>query len=647
MKNSHYIPAIDGLRAIAVIFVVIFHMDVEDFFSGGFIGVDMFFVLSGFVISRSLYNKRSLLTFYESRIQRILPPLILCLTVIMFVSTLFIPPFRLSSNNGITGLSAFGGVSNMVLYFSLNSYWSPYVDFNPFTHTWSLGLEEQFYLLFPLLFLPVIKLNRTRRVIPYITLFFLSILFNFFQQYRGDLLGSYYLLPGRVWELLAGVILYLILEGKTYKCPNTLLRNILSFSGFIILLIAAVHTDQNVYLWAVLPVLGTVLVLVDVHNNSSQRTLVQMLLEFKILRGIGKISYSLYLWHWPILVLLRWTIGFESLFHKFIYILLSLIMALLSFYLIERRVHSIRLRMAGSHRITVVIIVLFLSGFLLSLWINSNKMKLTLSVTKDSYIWKPWGVDRDHVDRDNQFAYLEGRRLFVVGDSHAAAYNTMVQTTALTLGIGVVVIERGGYHVGNLLYPMSKIGDKLYYEKLIERLKTEMKPGDILFLASLRMPELSDSFELLDIDSIVETFLSEESQIERDHALTELSQFLHHFDDMDIDILIDAPKPVLKTQPYRCSDWFNRDNPIAEPGSRIDKELLLQIREPVIKSMDILHNQFNNLYIWDPFYILCENDGIPNRPLFFDGDHLTGFGNRILIPSFKEKILEIWTPQGE
>lgn len=152
------IPAIDGLRAIAVLAVIIFHADFLDFLPGGFTGVDLFFVISGYVISQSL-NQRSaarltpfMLDFYRRRFLRILPALWVVLLSSFLMSALFMPLFWLSEQINNTGLSAFLGVSNVTLAWNTDSYFAPGNDLNPYVHTWSLGVEEQFYLIFPVLY---------------------------------------------------------------------------------------------------------------------------------------------------------------------------------------------------------------------------------------------------------------------------------------------------------------------------------------------------------------------------------------------------------------------------------------------------------------------------------------------------------------
>ena len=154
--SSDYFPAIDGLRAVAVLSVLLFHLN--DMVPAGFIGVDVFFVISGFVVANAASSLPVvslggfMASFYARRLLRIVPALVACLVVSMTLATLFIPGGGwLSGTNTRTGMAAFFGFSNIVLSLTAGDYWSPRAEFNPFTHTWSLGVEEQFYLLSPFL----------------------------------------------------------------------------------------------------------------------------------------------------------------------------------------------------------------------------------------------------------------------------------------------------------------------------------------------------------------------------------------------------------------------------------------------------------------------------------------------------------------
>ena len=163
-----YIPQIDSLRAFAVLAVVAFHLN-GALLPGGFVGVDVFFVISGYVVSSTLMRNSSLsfgrfaLQFYSRRIMRILPALLVCMIVTTIFTAAFIPSSWLSQSNYVTLLLALLGLSNFSLMFAGDNYFAPRVDFNPATHTWSLGVEEQFYLIFPLIYFVWLKSKHSER----------------------------------------------------------------------------------------------------------------------------------------------------------------------------------------------------------------------------------------------------------------------------------------------------------------------------------------------------------------------------------------------------------------------------------------------------------------------------------------------------
>ena len=214
-RGPRYFPFIDGLRAIAIAAVLAYHLDPR-WMPGGFAGVDMFFVISGFVVSASVADFETrdawafAARFYARRVRRILPALLFCLVCVALLCVLFVPPAWLNEGSARTGLFAMFGLANFELAGSGNDYFSPRVDFNPYTHTWSLGVEEQFYLLFPLLFLLWLRGGRWRKasLAVFVVAGLASLGLAAWWHARGDQLRAFYLLPSRFWQLAAGVLLY-------------------------------------------------------------------------------------------------------------------------------------------------------------------------------------------------------------------------------------------------------------------------------------------------------------------------------------------------------------------------------------------------------------------------------------------------------
>ena len=210
-RGSARVDAIDGLRAVAVLSVIAFHFHTS-LAPSGFVGVDIFFVISGYVISMSLTQNsltstlQYILEFYKRRFLRIMPALVCCLLIVGLLSILFIPHAWLSGSNDKTGLFAFAGLSNFALLSNVDGYFNARADFNPYLHTWSLAVEEQFYLLFPLIFLLWLKQNTLRGTNIYFAKYIvpvlgvLSLVWSAYQTTHDPRL-AFYMLPSRFWEL--------------------------------------------------------------------------------------------------------------------------------------------------------------------------------------------------------------------------------------------------------------------------------------------------------------------------------------------------------------------------------------------------------------------------------------------------------------
>ena len=331
-----YRPEIDGLRALAVIPVIFFHAEFS-FFNGGYVGVDIFFVISGYLISSiilgELNNKSfSLKNFYERRARRILPPLILVILVSLIFSFVFLTTSELSSY--------LNSVFSTILFYSNFYFWktAPYFQneeiLEPLLHTWSLSIEEQFYIVFPITLIFFYKFFRK-----HILLFlFFGLIFSFvvcqFLALKTNGVLNFYFTFSRAWELaLGGICAYIIFYKKIFLSHG--MKNLLSFVGFGLILFCVFYFDKltpHPSFYTILPTLGTALIILFADKNS----LVKKFFSIKLLVYLGLISYSLYLWHQPLLVFGR--LYFENFlnFQKFIVIIVSLFFSILSYHLIEK-----------------------------------------------------------------------------------------------------------------------------------------------------------------------------------------------------------------------------------------------------------------------------------------------------------------------
>lgn len=657
LLTSTYKPAIDGLRAIAVLAVILFHVDFIDLLPGGFTGVDMFFVISGYVISQSLWDRRELGfgrylgDFYRRRLLRILPALLAVLGVSVVLSAMFMPQYWLSELINRTGLAAFFGLSNVVLAWNPDTYFSPSAELNPYLHTWSLGVEEQFYVIFPALFFVWLRYRQrvafTWAVLPLMAM--ASLIVSAYQV-TADPLSAFYMLPGRFWELAAGAILF---QGIGTREPTPRLNRLapaLLVGGLSLLVVGFLCAEprQFPFPWAMVTVAGSLLMIAGiVLRADSPAGAVQRLLQTPLMTYVGRLSYSLYLWHWPVAVFLRWTTGMELLAVQLLYPWLVVGLAAASYHWIETPIRS------GSSAVQRRAGLTFVTGlsitglmWLGAQWVAANPTALSLSQTRDTYTWYAYKHYPQEAFATLDDPGLADRTLFVIGDSHTAAYRTLLKLVSLKLGIAVVEYERGGCAVVSLIGP-DPARCAASREAQLQEIEARAKPGDVVFLASLRMPELAGREWREGETVMIDKALGEQTVEDREAARAAADTLLRRLQAAQLNILIDAPKPVFMAPANRCSDWFNRINPVCAPGLTVQRHLLERLREPQMQLLQQLQADYPALNAWDPLPVLCPGPICSAydknaKPLFFDSNHLSGHGNRVLEPSFTAVLLKIW-----
>ena len=295
-----YRAEIDGLRAIAVVPVILFHAGIEPF-TGGFIGVDVFFVISGYLITTLLVNdiennKFSIIKFYERRARRILPA--------MFFVMLFCIPFALQwmtpdqlkdFSLSIVAVSLF--ISNL-FFWRESEYFSTASEQKPMLHTWSLAVEEQYYLLFPIFLIFFWRFGKNRVFWIIVILSAISLMISEW-GWRNQPKASFYLAPTRAWELFAGSIAAFILGMRHIKGNNFL--SLVGLGGILFSIVYYNESTPFPSFHTLVPVLGTVLIILF----SNKETFVAKLLSTKVLVSLGLISYSTYLWHQPLFAFAR------------------------------------------------------------------------------------------------------------------------------------------------------------------------------------------------------------------------------------------------------------------------------------------------------------------------------------------------------
>lgn len=328
-KNLAFRYDINALRAIAVTAVILYHYKFG-FLNGGFAGVDIFFVISGFLMTKIILaglqaNKFSFINFYLNRLHRIAPALIFMVTLVTLTEagTYFPWNFKTSASGALASLLFYSNVK----FVRYTGYFEPGSAFNAYLHTWSLSVEFQFYLLYPLLLLAL--RNRTKQLFAVLAgISFFSFGFSVWLTYRHPD-ASFYLLPSRCWELLAGGMAFI--AGK--RILNPVIKLTMAVSGFLVMLASLFLLSPEMKwpgYYTLVPVLSAAVIIAAGQDFR--------LLKTYFIQYTGKISYSLYLWHWPVLVMAT-CLGFEmSVTCKLILTGISLVLASFSYLLVESRI---------------------------------------------------------------------------------------------------------------------------------------------------------------------------------------------------------------------------------------------------------------------------------------------------------------------
>ena len=329
----NYRADIDGLRAVAVSGVVLFHYNIP-YFQNGFLGVDIFFVISGFLITSIIYNEISAghftyKKFYARRFRRILPALIVVVAASTLLACFILPPFELK-RYAVTAIAALLGMSNFAFY-QFVDYFSPTADKQLLLMTWSLGVEEQFYLLFP----PLLVFLVSKIKAPLVSTLIVIVALSFFMAvgmnaYRPD--AAFYLIPFRAWELGAGALLAVSTADRWSKSLSAVQAEAIGLLSIVLIGSALfLAADMPIVIRHLCAVTGTVLLIMSERSFTNRH-----LLASRLLVGIGVISYSWYLWHWlpaSMLHTLEIKIGYIP---RAALILATLLLGIASYYIVEK-----------------------------------------------------------------------------------------------------------------------------------------------------------------------------------------------------------------------------------------------------------------------------------------------------------------------
>jgi peptidoglycan/LPS O-acetylase OafA/YrhL len=436
----YYRREIDGLRALAVVPVILFHGGFS-VFSGGFVGVDVFFVISGYLITSIILadlkiGKFSLVRFYERRARRILPALLFVMVAtIPFAYEWMMPDEFKNFGQSLLATAIF---SNNILLALTSDYWSLASEFKPLLHTWSLGVEEQYYVIFPVLMILGWRYFKSRIVLVLGVIFTVSLIAATWGIAKAPV-ATFYLLPTRAWEILLGALVAYYHTHNNVGVLSPARNQTLSLIGVILIVVSVLAFNENYPspgLTTLVPAFGTVLIILFALEG----TVVRRLLGSHVMVGTGLISYSLYLWHQPLFAMAR-VYSIEAPQAGVFGILIGLSFALA--YLTWRFVEMPFRNRAIVQRRTVAFVSVFgsLSAIIIGYYLNTTygmAWRIFDPQTSIQELDKRFYNERVFQFRKDKFSSQGKVRLLVVGNSFGRDFVNMTTETFNVKDIEIV-----------------------------------------------------------------------------------------------------------------------------------------------------------------------------------------------------------------
>ncbi|MFW0694309.1 acyltransferase family protein [Aliarcobacter butzleri] len=663
-----YRSDIDGLRAIAILSVLIFHLNPK-YLSGGFVGVDIFFVISGFLIT-SLIKKEieetasfSFKNFYIRRVKRLLPALFFSLILTTIFATLILSPTHLSSF-GLSQISSIFSVSNF--YFWIESdYFDVESKLKPLLHTWSLSVEEQFYFIWPLTLILLLKVRR--KIFIYSFLIFLvlfSLYLNLkFQDGNIHIINKYFtdwkeyfengkstlffMLPFRTYEFILGASLVWILN---YKINIKYFYDVLFIIGLILIGYSMFYLDENIIFpsyYGFIPTIGATIII-----YTGNKTRLNFILSNKFMVGIGLISYSLYLFHWPIIVFWNYINPTPLLVDNAIISLISLFLAYLSYKFVEQpfRINKF-INYSFISKIFIFGLPIALVLISWSMYINNGwKWRISSPVvfenvgdSKDFHkkFYGGAGYSRTGINT-NQPADI-----VLLGDSHGMHYAE---------GIYKVIAEPNKYNLyiaaGTSCFALPNFTRTTVGNDWDNLCKNALNRG-LDFIKKGNYPIVVVSESWLFQFGVAGILDENGKRIDRKITIQDVKEGI-----LNLKKLIgNSQLIVIGNVPgagYNLYDIFSRPRPIL--FTEFNPEYYFYYK-PKKENLDFnrelknLSKDTNQFVFLDPHDVLCENNKCKNLDennnlIYSDTSHLSKYGSIRVINGFKESLLELLNKRG-
>lgn len=643
-----YRPEIDGLRAIAVLPVILFHAGFE-WFSGGFVGVDVFFVISGYlittiIISEMAEEKFSIVNFYERRARRILPALFFLMIATIPLS-LFWFSFAHLKDFG-QSLIAVSFFSSNILFFLESGYFDVSSEAKPLLHTWSLAVEEQYYIIFPILLAITWRLGINKILILLFFLLLISLGAAQWSAYNSPASG-FYLLHTRAWELLVGVFIAFYLRYNSYL-KSGLMNQALSLTGLSMVVYSIYFFDEYTpfpSFYTLIPVLGTGLLILC----SVPRTFLYKILSLSPMVGIGLISYSAYLWHQPILVFSR-----NRLMNEISDLLLiglcifSFLMAWVSWKFIEspfrdKNKFSRKFIFTSS---LILITIFCMSGF----WIIKNAKLPSSFVFSDNeielipqfkgLIHEGKNCTSPKLRHPNDFCEIRegniGHEIILIGDSHARVLSEAFKSRIVSKKSFIDLTRDGCPFLLNTDIIMARdIGCSKSYQEARNNVLLERPKSIVVYQSNLPDFLTGKTFDnekgIRKKREPVAKILEPPSKDDNlsQHLLSNLKHTLETIAQNTERLYVILPafdngwNPIFKLSELKASGLSLRE---AKDYLKIPRELVERRRSLINNTIRATALQHDNIHIIDPIDIFCSKEfcspiNIENELLFSDKDH--------------------------
>lgn len=634
---------INGLRAFAVIAVVLFHFN-PSWVPGGFAGVDVFFVISGFLMTGIIFrgleqNNFSILKFYVARANRIIPALAVLCLVLLAAGWFYLIPLEYTAL-GKHAASSISFLSNFV-YMTESGYFNASSHEKWLLHTWSLSVEWQFYIIYPIVLVLLAKIFSIKTIKSILLVgtvlgFILCVIAT--HKWPNP---SYYLLPTRAWEMMIGGIAYLY--------PLTLKDNkkkILELSG-LTLIIGSYFFISSENLWpgylAIFPVIGSFLVIQAQRNDS-------FITGNAVFQNIGSWSYSIYLWHWPLVV----AIYIFSLNELYTYagIVLSIILGFISYKYIERIKFKGQFSTIFSYLKCKPI---YIAGFVGVLGFITYKTNGFIWHYSDDVIQASNEAKNRNPYKcmvENKFPCYIGNptkiKAIVIGDSHADSLTTSVANVFDLNSEGIIALTKSSC-------------------PFVLNMKSVQTENTCLEENSKRMDFLNKNHTTAPVFWISRTgvYLFGQTDPKRVNSSADTKPtiyFTKKYDDFDKALLIELEKNlgdtvrilsknrqvflVLPTPEMKRHIPKNLANDLLLRDKLTDLSSIykdhIDRNKPIIDMFYRISAKHNNVKVLDPANLLCDQikciATYNNRPIYYDGDHMSEYGNKLLTPMFREAL---------